>query len=65
MAQRKFAIDVGQHESQVVITTGSGMTAGLELQIDDAKLTKREDAIVLLTEVINRIQKGVWPPVNS
>lgn len=65
MAQRKFAIDLGQHDSQVVITTGSGMTAGLELQIDDTKLTKKEDAIVLLTEVINRIQKGVWPPVNS
>lgn len=65
MAQRKFSIDLGQHDAQVVITTGSGMTAGLELQIDDAKLTKKEDAIVLLTEVINRIQKGVWPPVNS
>jgi hypothetical protein len=65
MAQRKFAIDVGQHESQVVITNGSGMSAGLELQIDDAKLTKKEDAIILLTEMVNRIQEGVWPPVNS
>ena len=65
MAQRKFAIDVGQHDSQVVITNGSGMSAGLELQIDDAKLTKKEDAIILLTEMVSRIQEGVWPPVNS
>lgn len=65
MAQRKFAIDLGQHFSQVVITTGSGMTAGLELQVDDAKLTKKEDAVVLLTEMLNRIQNGPWPPVNS
>ncbi|MCY1454165.1 hypothetical protein D9M71_712110 [compost metagenome] len=65
MAQRKFAIDVGQHDSQVVITTGSGMTAGLELQVDDTKCVKKEDAIILLTEMVNRIQEGVWPPVNS
>jgi hypothetical protein len=65
MAQRKFAIDVGQHDSQVVITTGSGMTAALELQVDDAKCAKKEDVIILLTETINRIQEGVWPPVNS
>lgn len=65
MAQRKFAIDVGQHDSQVVITTGSGMTASLELQVDDTKCTKKEDVIILLTEMANRIQEGVWPPVNS
>lgn len=65
MAQRKFAIDVGQHFSQTVITAGSGMTAGLELQVDDAKLTKKEDAIILLTEIITRIQNGPWPPINS
>lgn len=65
MAQRKYAIDLGQHQTQVVITTGSGMTAGLEVQIDDTKLLKKEDAIVLLTETINRIQQEPWPPVNS
>jgi hypothetical protein len=65
MAQRQYAIDVGQHYSQVVITTGSGATAGLQLLIDDAKLTKKEDAIVLLTELVTRIQREPWPPVNS
>ena len=65
MAQRKYTIDLGQHQPQVVITTGSGMAASVELSIDDTKLTKKEDVIVLLTEVINRMQQEPWPPVNS
>lgn len=65
MAQRKYSIDVGQHFSQVVIVNGSGMAAGLELQVDDTKLLKKEDAIILLTEMVNRIQREPWPPVNS
>lgn len=65
MAQRKLGIDLGQHDSQAVISTTTGMTAGLQVLIDDSQLKKREDAVVLLTELANRIQKEQWPPVGT
>lgn len=62
MATRLYSYDKGVNEYAITDAAGSATTLGMELTIDLAKITTREDALLGLEKVRNYILRGLWPP---
>jgi hypothetical protein len=62
MATRLYSYDKGQNEYQITDATGSATTAGLEVTVDLAKITTREDLLLGLEKLTNYLVRGLWPP---
>lgn len=64
MARWKLSLNLGQTVQNVVRAAGTAIAGndGIELNIDQTKMSKRE-CIVLIDEVRERVLQSNWPEV--
>jgi hypothetical protein len=62
MAVRNYGIDKGKEYHTITEGVGSATTYGVELNIDLAKITNKEDAVAALEALKLYILNDVYPP---
>lgn len=62
MATRIYSYDLGTTEYDITDGVGSGTTKGVELTVDLAKITSKQDLLTALEKLENYITRGLWPP---
>lgn len=63
MATRRFGISRGENMGQVTEAVGAAVAAdGVEVTIDLAAITSKEQALLALEYIEAHIIKGNWPP---
>jgi hypothetical protein len=64
MARWKLALNLGQTVENSTRATGTAISGndGIELNIDQTKMSKRE-CIVLIDELKQRVLQAAWPEV--
>lgn len=64
MAKYYIGIDASKGGADIAIATSS-TSKGIELVIDDAKVTKKAQAGALLDHLAGRLAAGEWPPLAT
>lgn len=62
MATRLYGVDVGAPTWDVSEGVGSATTAGIEVTLDLAKVSSKEEALLGLQKIKEHILSGNWPP---
>lgn len=64
MATRTYGLSLDEAAGYKATTeaVGSATTDAVEVTIDLAKITKKQDAITLLDEIKEYITENIWPP---
>lgn len=64
MATRIYGLSQDEVDGHKAVTegVGSATTDSVEVTIDLAKVGNRQEAVELLTMIIDYIQEGDWPP---
>jgi len=60
MASNYYGLNKGQNQTQVVVGTSTGST-DVELRVDMAKISSREDALVVLENIRNAFIQATFP----
>ena len=64
MATRRYGLSVGENYTQVTEAVGSATAADdIELTVNLATVTKREQILMALERIQMWVIKGNWPPV--
>ena len=64
MATRRYGLSVGENYTQVTEAVGSATVADdIELTVNLATVTKREQILMALERIQMWVIKGNWPPV--
>lgn len=62
MATRKFTINNGQDQDDVVEGVGSATTGNVQITIDLAIGMSRDEVLIAIDKIKDQINEGIWPP---
>ena len=62
MATRKYGLSLAEEHGSVTEAAGSSVTDHIEVTIELAEISDRNDALLILDKIKAYILEDVWPP---